>query len=89
MLLLAQQMRLKESAFCRECGSMWILQCSTLGKPRILGLLLVYIGLEVHNVTIQVVGIMEFIILKVTKVMSIHTSLHSACSALRHMLGWH
>ena len=38
------------------------------------------IGLEFTNITIQVVGIMEFFIVKVTKVMGIDTPLGSTPS---------
>jgi len=42
----------------------------------------VHISLEVHNVTIQVVSLMEFTILIVSKVMSIHIPLGSPSSPL-------
>jgi len=51
-----------------------------LGKPGILGLLPVDIGLKVTNVTIQIVGIVEFLIIKVAKLVGIDIPLGCAGS---------
>jgi len=60
---------------------------STLGKPRVLGLLSMDVGLKVPNVTVKVVGIVKFVFLKVTKVMNVHIPLGGAQSALWCVLG--
>jgi len=87
MPLLHGKTGLQGVAFSRKCGVTCILWCSTLGKPRILGLLLVDVGLKVINITIQIIGIVEHIIPIVTKVMDIYIPLGSAQSALWCMFG--
>jgi len=54
---------------------MWFCKHSIPIKCRILGILLVHIGLEIHNVTIQIVSITEIIIFIISHVMSIHIPL--------------
>jgi len=46
-----------------------------------------YIGLKIHNVTSQIVDIVELIIFEVAKVMNVHVPFGSAHSALQCMLG--
>jgi len=87
MPLLDGQARLWGVASCGECGITRILWCSAPGKPRILRLLLMDVGLKVANVAIQIIGIVEYVILAVTEVMDIHISLGGAWSALWCMFG--
>jgi len=45
------------------------------------------IGLKITNVTVQIIGIVEFFILEVAKVMDIHIPFGSARSALLCVFG--
>jgi len=62
-------------------------QCSKSSIYRIFGVLLVHIGLKIHNVTIQVVSIMEVIFFIISNVMSIDIPLSSASPSFWCILG--
>jgi len=74
-------------AFTRRQRITHIPRHSPLGKPVILRLLIMDIGLKFANVAVQVVGIMKLIIFVVAKVMNIHTPFGRSSSTLRCMLG--
>ena len=61
---------------------MWILWRFPLGRPGIHGLLPMDIGLKIANVTVQVVSIMKFVFIDVTKLMDVDIPLSGAHSSL-------